>query len=542
MKKTLIYTAVFSVMMMVSGCGGGDDSSRRNDKENVQLDTSPIKQNKLYGANINGVPSYYIDDGQNQVSYFHENDEWYGTVENKDGMITFRFSDDLKEFIALDDKGKQIFETKQINDSTIYQTIKDYQGNIVESMAYFQENDKFFVAPLNIDQIDKSKKKDITQEYKDAVLGLQKEDISAQATAINILNDFSAKARTAYNEMLVARGGVRSQLLDCNLDEQTTDLKKTIEDLKNKIMQDSIFKPMVNVALIAGGILIAYKGAIIIGIPIAILGIVNAARASEIDLNNQQAINKLKLTNSELNEWKKFLEEAKKCQAEDSILVNGICKKIDVKFSGIYRLNFRQTSCTESGRWVCSFGPDKNDGNLFLDANKKEGILAVLEGSISGGAYAYNVKWNLDKNSIEFKDDGFRVKGVRHIMLDSNGSNVVKRDVYVDFKIEKEDLINKSWSGTWVFNFIDKEQSSYDPKNNIYYFVEKPGKATGTWTMIPSSAKRLPAFIPEISGVCSNSGYIYNFDSTIELSRGGDAVLINDTNNKSCTYYQDVYN
>ncbi len=63
------------------------------------------------------------------------------------------------------------------------------------------------------------------------------------------------------------RGGVRSQLLDCNLDEQTTDLKKTIEDLKNKIMQDSIFKPMVNVALIAGGILIAYKGALIIGIP-----------------------------------------------------------------------------------------------------------------------------------------------------------------------------------------------------------------------------------------------------------------------------------
>jgi hypothetical protein len=60
--------------------------------------------------------------------------------------------------------------------------------------------------------------------------------------------------------------------------------------------------------------------------------------------------------------------------------------------------------------------------------------------------------------------------------------------------------------------------------------------------MIPSGAKRLPAFMPEISGVCSNSGYIYNFDSTIELSRGGDAVLINDTNNKSCTYYQDVYN
>lgn len=217
-------------------------------------------------------------------------------------------------------------------------------------------------------------------------------------------------------------------------------------------------------------------------------------------------------------------------------------QKIDVKFSGIYRLNFRQTSCTESGRWVCSFGPDKNDGNLFIDANKKEGILAVLEGSISGGAYAYNVKWNLDKNSIEFKDDGFRLKGVRHIMLDSNGGNVVKRDVYVDFRIEKEDLINKSWSGTWIFNFIDKEQSSYDSKNNIYYYVEKSGKATGTWTMIPSGAKRLPAFMPEISGVCSNSGYIYNFDSTIELSRGGDAVLINDTNNKSCTYYQDVYN
>jgi hypothetical protein len=79
------------------------------------------------------------------------------------------------------------------------------------------------------------------------------------------------------------------------LDEQTTDLK-TIEDLKNKIMQDSIFKPMVNHCINSGRILVGSKASI--GIPIAILGIVNA-KDSEIDLNNQQAINKLKLTNSD---------------------------------------------------------------------------------------------------------------------------------------------------------------------------------------------------------------------------------------------------
>ena len=33
MKKTLIYTAVFSAMMMVAGCGDEDDSSQRNGKE-----------------------------------------------------------------------------------------------------------------------------------------------------------------------------------------------------------------------------------------------------------------------------------------------------------------------------------------------------------------------------------------------------------------------------------------------------------------------------------------------------------------------------
>jgi hypothetical protein len=75
---------------------GGDDSSNRNDKENVQLDTSPIKQNTLYGANIDGIPSYYVDDGQNQVSYFHENDEWYGVVENEDGKTNFSFQMILK--------------------------------------------------------------------------------------------------------------------------------------------------------------------------------------------------------------------------------------------------------------------------------------------------------------------------------------------------------------------------------------------------------------------------------------------------------------
>lgn len=166
MKRSILYTTVFSAMMMVTGCGGGDDSSNRNDKENVQLDTSPIKQNTLYGANIDGIPSYYVDDGQNQVSYFHENDEWYGVVENEDGKTNFSFSDDFKEFTALNDKEKQILEIKQINDKTVYQIVSDLNNNVLSAFAYFEEDGRIFIAPLDInDNIDKINKKDITERY-----------------------------------------------------------------------------------------------------------------------------------------------------------------------------------------------------------------------------------------------------------------------------------------------------------------------------------------------------------------------------------------
>lgn len=334
MKKTLIYTAVFSVMMMVSGCGGGDDSSRRNDKENVQLDTSPIKQNKLYGANINGVPSYYIDDGQNQVSYFHENDEWYGAVENKDGKTSFSFSDDLKEFTVVNDKENRILEIKQIDDKTIFQIIKDSRGIVIESIAYFQEGDQFFIAPLNASQIDKNKKIDITQEYKEGVQKVQaSSNYSASAKVSNAFNRISDASKATLNTIIASRSLTRT--IDHSCAYGVKDNSDFIQFGKEVVGSVILSAMVVGVVAVAGpyivGAMVTAAGALATAEGAAIvLGIVIGwnAHASDIDFNNAEALKKLGITKEEIdNEWKKFLDEAKKCQAEGSILVNGVCKK-----------------------------------------------------------------------------------------------------------------------------------------------------------------------------------------------------------------------
>ncbi len=334
MKKTLIYTAVFSAMMMVSGCGGGDDSSRRNDKENVRLDTSPIKQNKLYGANINGVPSYYIDDGQNQVSYFHENDEWYGAVENKDGKTSFSFSDDLKEFTVVNDKENRILEIKQIDDKTIFQIIKDSRGIVIESIAYFQEGDQFFIAPLNASQIDKNKKIDITQEYKEGVQKVQaSSNYSASAKVSNAFNRISDASKATLNTMIASRSLTRT--IDHSCAYGVKDNSDFIQFGKEVVGSVILSAMVVGVVAVAGpfivGAMVTAAGALATAEGAAIvLGIVIGwnAHASDIDFNNAEALKKLGITKEEIdNEWKKFLDEAKKCQAEGSILVNGVCKK-----------------------------------------------------------------------------------------------------------------------------------------------------------------------------------------------------------------------
>lgn len=334
MKKTLIYTAVFSVMMMVTGCGGDDNSSSSNNEQNVQLDKSPIKQNKLYSANIDGVSSYYIDDGQNQVSYFHENDKWYGVVENKNGKTNFSFSDDMKEFTAVNNKENRILEIKQIDDKTISQIIKDSRGIVIESMVYFQEGEQFFVAPLNAGQIDKTKKTDITQAYHDSIQQAQENNnYSANVKIGNVLNSISDISKSTLNTFIASRSLTRTIDHSCAYGvKDNSDFIKLGKEIVGSVIVAGMIVGGIAVGgpLIVGAVVTA-AGALATAEGAAIaLGIVIGwnAHASDIDPNNQEALKKLGITKEEIdNEWKKFLDEAKKCQAEGSVLVNGVCKK-----------------------------------------------------------------------------------------------------------------------------------------------------------------------------------------------------------------------
>lgn len=334
MKKTLIYTAVFSVMMMVTGCGEGDNSSSSNNEQNVKPDTSPIKQNKLYSANIDGVSSYYIDDGQNQVSYFHENDKWYGVVENKNGKTNFSFSDDMKEFTAVNNKENRNLEIKQIDDKTISQIIKDSRGIVIESMVYFQEGEQFFVAPLNAGQIDKTKKIDITQAYHDGIQQAQlNNNYSANVKIGNVLNSISDISKSTLNIFIASRSLTRTVDYSCAYGvKDNSDFIKLGKEIVGSIIAAGMIVGGIAVGgpLIVGAVVTA-AGALATAEGAAIaLGIIIGwnAHASDIDPNNQEAFKKLGITKEEIdNEWKKFLDEAKKCQAEGSVLVNGVCKK-----------------------------------------------------------------------------------------------------------------------------------------------------------------------------------------------------------------------
>lgn len=578
MKRSLIYIAVFSAMMMVTGCGGGESNSTNDVTTQISE-----KRDLTYTTDEDG--NYYLDFSEMKSDAkaiiqtsgkFYTYDEYRkeGTYGDQDGLKTYYNEKNIInfEYLANNVVKADIFDRKNGFVKRVFTVIRNGE-------LYAQET-----TDVDVINIDESKPlilhSGVINEINkiiDVVDPLPTTASSTLAKGINF-SFFPTAYAAGYG---VAERTYREDRFGAALG----------------VIAIGFALGELAVVGTAAATFVAFP--VILPIAIGVLGTIVFYEKNEkfrnfLDntfddlkkgptnlLNNlvNVLIPNANASEEEIKYWKKLLEEERKkclasgmklingiCKKEeepqcladeilvngickkkepicatDEILVNGVCQKIEEKFSGIYKLTFHQTSCTENER-TCSFGSDKNIGTLYLYPNKKDGILAVLEGYVSGGAYGYGVKWNLDKNSIEFNNDGFKIKGVRNIMLDSNGSNIVKRDVYVNFKISKENLINKVWSGVWTFDFIDKEQLSYDSKNNIYYYVEKSGKATGTWSMSPFNIKKLPAFTPEISGVCHNSGYIYNFVDAIELSRGADAVLISDNVNKSCTYYQDVYN
>ncbi|MCY6412154.1 DUF1566 domain-containing protein [Acinetobacter sp. VNH17] len=344
MKRSLIYTAVFSAMMMVTGCGGGDGSSTSDDKgQSTQLDKTPIKQNQLYGANIDGIPSYYIDDGINKSSYFYDKEQVAGIVENNDGRTNFLFSDDFNELIVSNAKSNIKVEVKQINDDTVYQTLSDLNGNVLGTFAYFYEEGKIYLAPLNSQgQIDKTQKKDITQEYNSVVSQFEQRNMSVRSTVSQVFSSISATSKATFNEIMAARSPIKSRELDCGIVEDALDGK--VEEVAKKVLVNagknvsSIFVTALGGYLLAG--LCPPCTPVIVAVAKSMLLLQrNAEDYDNVISDNQQAFDNLNFAKKELDEWKDLdewqtpppvKEEPKQCLVGE-VLVNGVCKKEEKK-------------------------------------------------------------------------------------------------------------------------------------------------------------------------------------------------------------------
>ncbi|WHP05571.1 MULTISPECIES: Lcl C-terminal domain-containing protein [Acinetobacter] len=390
MKRSILYTAVFSAMLMVTGCGGGDGSSTSDDKgQSTQLEKTPIKQNQLYGANIDGVSSYYLDDGQNQVSYFHENNLWHGVVKNKEGKTKFSFSEDLTEFFAFNDRENQTLRIKQIDNQTIYQTVIDSLGVTIESVAYFQEGNKFFIAPLNGTEIDKTQKIDITQAYQQGGQQAQNTtNYSASAKVANVLSMISSQVTIATDSMIASRS--------------FTFAKKVTHPCA---LWGDVIKNVGGAFLTAGVIIVAAPiilpvaaqfvatATVKTGLSIAV-GAVIGWKAAEIDSKNQKARDELAAIKNELaKEEEKAKNERKQCLAGET-LVGGVCKKVepicDVGETLFYGI------CTKKVEPQCSVG------EIFINGacKKIEPICDVGETLINGVCKKEEQKCATDENIV----------------------------------------------------------------------------------------------------------------------------------------------
>lgn len=392
MKRSLIYTAVFSTMMMVTGCGGGDGSSTSDDKgQSTQLDKTPIKQNQLYGANIDGVSSYYIDDGQNQVSYFHENNLWHGVVKNKEGKTKFSFSEDLTEFFAFNDRENKTLRIKQIDDQTIYQTVTDSLGVTIESVAYFQEGNKFFIAPLNGTEIDKTQKIDITHAYQQGVQQAK----NTTNYSVSIAGNISNTAKNAIDGMIASRSFTRA-----SNQQQSCDLINNwglAKDVAGMFLKTGIIS--IGIAVAAPVILpvaaqFVATAAFKTGLSIAV-GAVIGWKGGEIYDKNQKAHDELVAIKNELaEEEQKARNDRKQCLAGET-LVSGACKKVEpicdageTLFYGI---------CTKKVEPECSAGETFVNGAC----KKIEPICDVGEVLVNGVCKKEEKKCAADENLVD---------------------------------------------------------------------------------------------------------------------------------------------
>lgn len=225
-------------------------------------------------------------------------------------------------------------EIKQINDKTVYQIVSDLNNNVLSAFAYFEEDGRIFIAPLDInDNIDKINKKDITERYENIKSQFENENISVSSRVNNIFNLVSFSSKVAFNEIVSMRNSLKVKTLACNTDEDDPALAyvNDMNKLKESILSDMKKKPIITAIITLGGIYIVSQlptAGKVIAVGAAILGTFNAfASSNQVNINNQDVHKKLNITNGELEEWKNFLEEAKKCQAEGSVMVNGVCKK-----------------------------------------------------------------------------------------------------------------------------------------------------------------------------------------------------------------------
>ncbi len=221
---------ILSNVLMISGCDKAaekilknaetqDNNSAPDSETPETIDNSIPKENVVYGNKINDISSYYVVNDKDKISYFHENNTWFGMVENSDGETQFSFSDDLKQLTLSNEKQNYKVEINQIDENNISQNFYKYSGEKIASFLYYKQAEKMYMAQLDdIGQIDEKTKQDITAQYGNALTKINDvTSTSLLASAKQNIHNLPIYAKQTLNDLMLARSFSQSKNSQCGI-------------------------------------------------------------------------------------------------------------------------------------------------------------------------------------------------------------------------------------------------------------------------------------------------------------------------------------
>nr|WP_298893996.1 DUF1566 domain-containing protein [uncultured Acinetobacter sp.] len=323
MKRSLIYTAVFSAMMMVTGCGGGESNSAQD-----TADQTAEKRNLTYATDEDG--NYYLDFSEinsNAKAIIQTSGNFYtyddirkeGTYGDLEGLKTYYNENNIIKF-------------EYLENNVVKADFFDRKSGFVKRIFAVTQNGQLYVqetTDIDVVNIDESKP-----------LTLHSGVINEINKIIDIVDPLPITASST-----LAKGINFSFFPTANAAEYGV-AERSYRNDKTGSAIGIIFVAFGLGEVVGGTALVAAQVAL--PISIAILGTIilyennqkfrnfldnnfDYLKKAPVNLLNDMVnilIPNANASEEEIEYWRKLLEEEKKkCLASGMKLINGVCKK-----------------------------------------------------------------------------------------------------------------------------------------------------------------------------------------------------------------------